>query len=576
MQTRLRIIFSFLVVVFFVSGCTWGNKSAVDAGYIIVTVSGLSADELDESVTLEQAPHLDELIKESIKFTHAYTTSTMESAAMASMLTGLYPWEHGVRYNGASLYKPDVNVLPEILRKRGFSSFFISGGAPFLRKSAISFGFDEFDDRFKTSGFYLNANDVVDKAIASIEGRPAARPYIGFLYFADFLYFENINKEKKIQQMDAAIYKLKKYLIKQKLWDGVTFLFVGLRGAERTPFLYDDVTRIPLLIKPASKPRDLLPSWKIDGPVTLADLGRSLFGITGTKKTNTSEFSVVDFSKALQAKEVGDLDHRTLLAESTSLFWKNMGPLHLSLRQEGWVYFPVDKKLFNTYTDRFQTNNLFGKEKDVIKNFQKIHAEVRPHFEYKKELDGFNDQQIIYKLNVAKVLFDPLAPQDEKLRLITEGLAYNKIDKQIKDWFLDYLYEKAVKPDPQTEKLISKLKPAFTVCTQQADWVKSGSIKNIELKMLSQCNDSETLAWLQAYLSYKQNKNREANILYDVAKNLSQRRRELDTLSKNNWLNGLTWDFPAQSPSGVSTFMHFLKETDKTDFSEFVKKKPNL
>jgi uncharacterized sulfatase len=46
-----------------------------------------------------QTPHLDRLADESLLFTRGYVTTALCNPSLASMLTGLYPHQHGYTHN---------------------------------------------------------------------------------------------------------------------------------------------------------------------------------------------------------------------------------------------------------------------------------------------------------------------------------------------------------------------------------------------------------------------------------------------------------------------------------------------
>src|ERR1700758_3301672 len=47
----------------------------------------------------ERTPNLNRLAASGVRFEHAYTPQALCAPARASMLTGLYPHAHGIRYN---------------------------------------------------------------------------------------------------------------------------------------------------------------------------------------------------------------------------------------------------------------------------------------------------------------------------------------------------------------------------------------------------------------------------------------------------------------------------------------------
>jgi len=64
---------------------------------------------------LAKTPVLDELAERGVRFRHAYTPCTVCSPARASVLTGLYPFQHGVTRNDADLQSGLPNLASSLL-----------------------------------------------------------------------------------------------------------------------------------------------------------------------------------------------------------------------------------------------------------------------------------------------------------------------------------------------------------------------------------------------------------------------------------------------------------------------------
>jgi hypothetical protein len=129
-------------------------------------------------------------------------------------------------------------------------------------------------------------------------------------------------------------------------------------------------------------------------------------------------------------------------------------------------------------------------------------------------------------------------------------------------------WKKILQIIPLGEKILDCEKPAFAL--------KNRTLEKNQQSILSSCFDHETQAWLQAYLNFKMKKGRETSLLYDLAKGLTEKRAAQTELAKLSWMNDLTWDYPPEWPSGLSTFEVFLELVKDTDFSDFFKKKPAL
>src|ERR1700682_5458957 len=96
-----------------------------------------------------QTPALDQLAKQGIRFTQAFTPSPITNSSHTSILTGLLPSSHGVSDFGVPL-APTHPTLAELLSKRGYhTAAFI--GAVILDSKRLAPGLDrgfEFYDNF--------------------------------------------------------------------------------------------------------------------------------------------------------------------------------------------------------------------------------------------------------------------------------------------------------------------------------------------------------------------------------------------------------------------------------------------
>jgi arylsulfatase A-like enzyme len=86
-------------------------------------------------------PVMDKLAREATVCEHAYSPAPWTLPAMASLFTGLHPFEHGLHFDHRSL-GASIPTLPRILSAHGYQTFGASGN-PWLTQSAdLTAGFD--------------------------------------------------------------------------------------------------------------------------------------------------------------------------------------------------------------------------------------------------------------------------------------------------------------------------------------------------------------------------------------------------------------------------------------------------
>ena len=159
--------FGVLLSVFFIcliltAGCSKKNNSTNDSGkynVLLVTLDTTRTERLScYGNKYNTTPHLDAFADQAIKFDKTIVQASATPISHASILTGLNPYQHGVRViYAASGYKlPEiVPTLATTLGKSGWTT------AAFLSSFTVSefFGLDQGFDVFDTS----ISGDINDK-----------------------------------------------------------------------------------------------------------------------------------------------------------------------------------------------------------------------------------------------------------------------------------------------------------------------------------------------------------------------------------------------------------------------------
>ena len=110
---------------------------------ILIVVDSLRSDHLGiNGYTRDTSPNMDKLAKESAFFSNTISTIPRTTPSIASMLTGLYPHSHGVRFLFTHKLNPHVTTLQEILKSRGY---YTVGNDIESNDIDIKKGFDEFN-----------------------------------------------------------------------------------------------------------------------------------------------------------------------------------------------------------------------------------------------------------------------------------------------------------------------------------------------------------------------------------------------------------------------------------------------
>ncbi len=126
-------------------------------------------------------PNLDAFAAASTRFTNAVTPMPLTAPAHATMMTGLYPPEHGVIENAALLMGGPA-TLAERLHGAGYATV-SAVGVSFLAEFGMERGFDAVDREFN-KGYERHADRVTAAAIARLD-QPRGQPLFLWAHYYD-------------------------------------------------------------------------------------------------------------------------------------------------------------------------------------------------------------------------------------------------------------------------------------------------------------------------------------------------------------------------------------------------------
>jgi len=136
--------------------CSGGREFSIapnaDRNILLVTIDTLRADALGAYGGRASTPNLDALASHGARFDFAHAHAVVTLVSHASILTGRYPYEHGIRDNTGYRLRADQPTAATLLKARGFSTAAFVGGFPLDRRFGLTPGFDVYDDRMTRSG----------------------------------------------------------------------------------------------------------------------------------------------------------------------------------------------------------------------------------------------------------------------------------------------------------------------------------------------------------------------------------------------------------------------------------------
>ena len=389
-RIALRLAAGFLVLgvaAGLFPGLQHSPSAASRLNVLLVTIDTLRWDRVGAyGGRIARTPNMDKLAAEGCLFEQSIVQVPLTRASHASILTGLYPFQHGIRDNFAPPLAPEHRTLAEIVKGQGYRTGGFVGSFIVNTQSGLGRGFDEFDDSFekgaKGTAFFTDyqrrAEQVEEQAGPWIEqAARAGTPFFAWVHFYDphspyappqpYLtrYAQHLY-EGEVAYTDEILGRLLSRLDRLGVRDRTLVVVTSDHGEalgehgeeEHGFFVYEAALRVPLIIRlPGRIPRAVrikAVARSIDLVPTILDLA----GLRGAAPAGLPGRSLVPALAAPQG------DGQTA-AYSESLFprihfgWSELR----SIRMGGWKYIQAPRpELYDLTRDPAERNNLFAAE----------------------------------------------------------------------------------------------------------------------------------------------------------------------------------------------------------------------
>lgn len=374
-STALALV-AFLLIP---AACVWKGAPSPSVLVIFVENLGFSSFSCSDESESRRSSGLQTFCDQGVRFTHAYTPSTLSQSSIGSVFTALDPYEHGLRHNGAQTLPAKYDTVAEMALARGYRTSFFSGGPPIWRRSGLGQGFEVFDDNISIGlkSFYRPASEVVRHFLNWQANEAQNSKFLSFLFFSDLQFIDTATVNEfgeeressflsQLAVIDEALGTLVKEMKKRKIWDTTDVFLIGLQsdpqfdrfGEVPAMNLFSEATRVTLIIKPSRKKRDGNFNWKIDANVSLTDVGATLYDLIGARPSS-HRISAESLKEALTSPQPNWPPDRMIVTESAWGEWRGIGPVRASIRQGPYLYiFDEEDMVFNTLTDNLELNPL--------------------------------------------------------------------------------------------------------------------------------------------------------------------------------------------------------------------------
>jgi choline-sulfatase len=375
-----------------VASCTRSGPPEAARHLVLVTIDTLRADRVGVYGGGDLTPRLDRIAREGAYAADAMSHVPLTRPSHATLLSGLLPWQVGVRDNLAPVELPPSPLLAEILAGAGFRTAAFVSSMVLDRRGGFNRGFDRYDDAFPKaqdaellSTLQKPGADSLRAAIAWLESQAAGdrlfmwlhlfephdpyeppepyaaryrdRPYDGEVAYTDTL----------VGQLDDALGRLglqsdTLVVIASDHGEGLGEHDETLHGF----FVYQTTLAVPLIFRGPG----VRGGGRITGTVGLVDVMPTALELLGLEGPQNAELSGASLGDALRAGT--DSSETTHYAESlVPLLHFGWSDLRV-LRRGPWKYVLAPRpELYDLATDPQERTNLVDKQPARAETFRK-------------------------------------------------------------------------------------------------------------------------------------------------------------------------------------------------------------
>lgn len=305
-RTRTRTWIALLVLLGLIAGgAVWYTRFPRRFNVLLITLDTTRADRLGGyGYPLAKTPVLDRLAQQGVLFERAYAPVPLTLPSHASMLTGLYPPEHGLHNNGQAALPQGLPTLATQLEAAGYETGAFVAAFVLDHKFGLQRGFKTYDDDLSRADPALDGHHryrdgklVIDAALKWLRPR-SRKPFLCWVHLFDPHYpylahevrfgteFQDRPYDAELAYVDEQIGRLIAALAESGALEHTLIVVVGDHGESLGEHgelthgmtLYDATLRVPLLIV---SPKESQPGHRVAEPVSLVDLTPTLLDRLG-------------------------------------------------------------------------------------------------------------------------------------------------------------------------------------------------------------------------------------------------------------------------------------------------------
>jgi arylsulfatase A-like enzyme len=266
----------------------------------LVTVDTLRADALGAyGHQGADTPWIDRLAAAGVRFEQAHAHNVLTLPSHANLLTGRYPFQHGVRDNAGFRFPASLDTLATLLRARGYRTGAFVSAFPLDSRFGLARGFDTYDDELpapRPGATFLEperaGSETVQRALRFLAARDARPTFLWLhIYEPHFPYDSGVARfatrpyDGDVAAADASLGPLLAPLLARGAQGGTVVVLTADHGealgehGEATHGLlaYEGTLRVPLLLYAPG----LLTARVVDAHARHVDVVPTVFDLLG-------------------------------------------------------------------------------------------------------------------------------------------------------------------------------------------------------------------------------------------------------------------------------------------------------
>lgn len=346
---------------------------------LLITLDTTRADYLGcYGRSAAHTPHLDRLAREGARFTRCATCTPLTLPSHASILTGVYPYVHGLRRNGLGCLPADQVTLAESLRAAGYRTLATVAAFVLNHQFGLDQGFEVYHD-VSVQGYRdvedaeRTGDEICADAIDMLR-TVERRPFFLWVHFFDPHYpYESPRHADpaapeayadEIAFVDAQIGRLLAELEQRDLARRTLIVVVADHGeglgdhGELTHgyFIYDTTVRTPLIVRCP----DVVPADRtIAAQVRTIDIAPTILELVGHAPWPRAQGVSL---APLLAGTTTDMQLAAYCESSEASAQFELAPLR-SLTADGWKYILAPRaELYHVAEDARESRDLAAAE----------------------------------------------------------------------------------------------------------------------------------------------------------------------------------------------------------------------